>query len=128
MLGVAQYDDDAASAVKGPEEYDRLTPRDIDEILQKADELFSDKADFVIEQMVTLVFNVKHLADVPADQLKTALNRLKNTAEREAKKAADAKKSPVAKPKAKTKPKSPAEDAESEPQTREPGSDDDKGA
>ena len=118
MLGVAQYDDDAASAVKGPEEYERLTPRDIDEILQRADELFADKADFVIEQMVTLVFNVKHLADVPQAPLKTALNRLKNTAEREAKKATDAEKAPVAKPKPKPKAKEePAPD-------REPGSDD----
>jgi hypothetical protein len=106
MLGVAQYDDDAAAATKGPEEYDRLSPRDIDEILQKADELFGDKADFVIEQMVTMVFNVKHLADVPADQLKTAINRLNNTAKREQKKAKDAEKAPVAeKPKPKAKPK-----------------------
>lgn len=139
MLGVAQYDDDAASATKGPDEYERLTPRDIDEILQKADELFGEKADFVIEQMVTLVFNVKHLADVPGDQLKTALNRMQNTAEREAKKAADAKKSPVAepKPKPKAKPKAkPAEDTDQdglppasrqEADEREPGSDDDKG-
>lgn len=134
MLGVAQYDDDAASATKGPEEYDRLSPRDIDEVLQKADELFAEKADFVIEQMVTLVFNVKHLADIPADQLKTALNRLKNTAEREAKKAADAKKSPVAKPKAKPKAKAEETDqdglppvARQEAEDREPGSDDDKG-
>lgn len=127
LIGVAQFDDDAASATKGPDEYDRLTPRDIDELLQKADELFAEKADFVLEQMTTLVFNVKHLADIPQDQLKTALNRLQNTAKREAKKAEDAKKSPVAKPKAKTK--SAAEDAASEPQTedREPGSDDDKG-
>lgn len=126
MLGVAQYDDDAASAVKGPDEYDRLSPRDIDEILQKADELFADKADFVIEQMVTLVFNVKHLADVPSDQLKVALERLHNTAKREEKKAKDAEKSPVAepKPKAKPKPKPAAKEEETPPPDREPGSDD----
>ncbi len=133
LIGVAQFDDDAASATKGPEEYDRLTPRDIDELLQKADELFGEKADFVLEQMTTLVFNVKHLADVPADQLKTALNRLQNTAKREAKKAADADKSPVAEPKPKAKPKAgqtvktagPVELNKTE--DREPGSDDDKG-
>lgn len=132
MLGVAQYDDDAASAVKGPDEYERLTPRDIDEILQKADELFGEKADFVIEQMVTLVFNVKHLADVPADQLKTALNRMQNTAEREAKKTKDAEKAPVAKPKPKAKPKAKEETdqdglppaSRQEAEEREPGSDD----
>ena len=105
MLGVAQFDDDAAAATKGADEYDRLSPRDIDEILQKADELFDDKADFVVEQMVTLVFNKKHLADVPADQLKTAINRLNNTAKREDKKAKDAEKSPVAEKPAKPKPK-----------------------
>lgn len=119
MLGVAQYDDDAASATKGPDEYDRLTPRDIDEILQKADELFAEKADFVIEQMTTMVFNVKHLADVPADQLKTALNRLQNTAKREAKKATDTEKA-KAKPKPKPKPAA----KEEQPPDREPGSDD----
>jgi len=132
MLGVAQYDDDAASATKGPEDYERLTPRDIDEILQKADELFGEKADFVLEQMVTMVFNVKHLADVPGDQLKTALNRLQNTAKREAKKAEDAEKAPVAKPKAKPKPKpKPDTDQDGLPPVsrqqadeREPGSDD----
>jgi len=132
MLGVAQYDDDAASATKGPEDYERLTPRDIDEILQKADELFGEKADFVLEQMVTMVFNVKHLADVPGDQLKTALNRLQNTAKREAKKAEDAEKAPVAKPKAKPKPKpKPETDQDGLPPVsrqqadeREPGSDD----
>jgi len=123
MLGVAQYDDDAKSATKGPEEYDRLSPRDIDEILQKADELFGEKADFVIEQMVTAVFNVKHLADVPAEQLKTAITRLNNTAKREAKKAKDAEKAPVAdKPKPKPKPKPAAK--EEQPPDREPGSDD----
>lgn len=122
LIGVAQFDDDAASATKGPDEYDRLTPRDIDELLQKADELFGEKADFVLEQMVTLVFNVKHLADIPQDQLKTALNRLQNTAKREKKKAEDAKKSPVADPKPKAKPK----DQPAESEEREPGSDDDK--
>ena len=137
LIGVAQYDDDAASATKGPEEYDRLTPRDIDEILQKADELFADKADFVLEQMTTLVFNVKHLADIPQDQLKTALKRLKNTADREAKKAKDAEKAPVVEPKPKAKPKAKSDEKNREPTqeeidkfqpvNREPGSDDDKG-
>ena len=122
MLGVAQYDDDAASATKGPDEYERLSPRDIDEILQKADELFGEKADFVIEQMVTMVFGKKYLNDVPADQLKTAITRLNNTAKREAKKAKDAEKSPVAEPKPKAKPKAKAK--EEQPPDREPGSDD----
>ncbi len=136
LIGVAQFDDDAASATKGPEEYDRLTPRDIDEILQKADELFAEKADFVLEQMTTLVFNVKHLADIPADQLKTALKRLKNTADREAKKAKDAEKAPVVEPKPKAKPKAKPDEKNREPTqeeidkfqpvNREPGSDDDK--
>ena len=129
MLGVAQYDDDAAAATKGPEDYDRLSPRDIDEILQKADELFDDKADFVIEQMVTLVFGKKYLNDVPADQLETALRRLQNTADREARKAKDAKKSPVdekpkAKPKPKPKPKADKPAPPPPPPEREPGSDD----
>lgn len=112
MLGVAQYDDDAASATKGPDEYDRLRPRDIDEILVKADELFEDKADFVIQQMVEKVFGKKYLNDVPADQLKTALRRLDNTYKREQKKEQDKKK---AAGNNKPKPKPPTTEAKEEP-------------
>ena len=115
MIGVAQFDDDAASATKGPEEYERLSPRDIDEILIKADELFGEKADYAIKQMVERVFNLKHLADIPADQLKVCLQRLQNTYKREQKKAKDAEKSPV-EPKEKV--------TKSQPKDREPGEDD----
>lgn len=112
MLGVAQFDDDAASATKGPDEYDRMTPRDIDEVLVKADELFGDDADKVLEDMRRDVFPDKnHLADIPADQLKSVLRRLTNAKKKRDKKAKDEKKSPVAKPDV-TKPQ------------REPGSDD----
>jgi len=82
-----------------PPEYERLTPRDIDEILVLADELFAEKADYAIKQMVEKVFNKTHLADIPADQLKVALTRLKNTAKRETKIAEDAARSPVVEPK-----------------------------
>lgn len=84
-----------------PPEYERLSARDIDEILVLADDLFDEKADYAIKQMVEKVFNLTHIADIPADQLPIALQRLKNTAKREEKKAADAAKSPVAKPKKK---------------------------
>ena len=116
MLGVAQFDDDAASATKGPDEYDRLTPRDIDEILVKADELFGDDADAVLDDMRRDVFPDKnHLADIPADQLKSVLRRLTNAKKKRDKKATDAAKSPVAEPK---------EDVTKSQPEREPGQDD----
>jgi hypothetical protein len=101
LIGVAQFDDDAATATKGADEYDRLTPRDIDEILVKADELFGDDADAVLEDMRKSVFPDKHhLADIPQDQLPAVLRRLTNAKKKRDKKAADAEKSPVAKTKA----------------------------
>jgi len=123
MIGVAQFDDDAASATKGPDEYDRLTPRDIDEILVKADELFGDDADAVLDEMRQSVFPDKHhLADIPADQLKSVLRRLANAKKTRDKKTADAKKSPVAEPKK----KGGVTQSQADEQTtnREPGEDD----
>jgi len=122
LIGVAQFDDDARSATKGPGEYERLSPRDIDELLVKADELFGDDADAVLETMCAAVFpDAKGVADIPADQLKFALERLDNKKKRDTakakKKAADEKKAAEPKPKP-AKPKA-QQDAE-----REPGSDD----
>ena len=116
MIGVAQFDDDAQSATKGPDEYDRLSARDIDEILVKADDLFgSADADEVLDDMLKQVFPGKHhLADIPADQLKTVLRRLTNAKTKRDKKAKDAKKSPVEPKESVTK------------SQREPGEDDDK--
>ena len=92
IVGVAQFDDDAASATKGADEYERLTPRDIDEVLVLADELFGEDADAVLESMVETIFDKKHLADIPKDQLKFALTRLRNKKNRDDKKARDTKK------------------------------------
>jgi len=128
MIGVAQFDDDAASATKGPDEYDRMTARDIDEILVKADELFGDDADQVLEDLLHQVFpDHSHIADIPADQLKAVLRRLVNAKKKRDKKAKDAEKSPVAEPK--TKPNEPDQDglppvARQEADEREPGQDD----
>lgn len=109
MIGVAQFDDDAASATKGPDDYERMSARDIDEILIRADELFGDDADHAIAQMVEKVFNKTHLADVPAAELKVALQRLQNNANLQAKKK-EAEKKAAKTPKAET--------------AREPGEDD----
>ena len=100
MLGVAQFDDDAASATKGPDEYDRLSARDIDEILVKADELFGDDADGVLDDMLTQVFPDKHhLADIPAENLKSVLRRLDNAKKKRDKKETDSKKAAAKDPK-----------------------------
>lgn len=92
LIGVAQYDDDAASATKDPGDYERLSPRDIDELLMKADELFGEKgekaAEAVLQDMVETVFEKKHIGDIPKDQLAFALKRLVNKKGRDDKKAA----------------------------------------
>jgi len=103
MLGVAQFDDDAASATKSEGDYDRLSPRDIDELLVKADELFGEEqAEGVLQFMVETVFEKKHLGEIPKDQLKFALQRLDNKKkkddEKAAKLAADEKKATEEKP------------------------------
>jgi len=97
MIGVAQFDDDAATAVKDPSDYERITAEEIDAILALADDLFSDKADFVIQQMVEKTFDVTHVSQIKAGEADLAITRLKNTSRREkakAKKGANAKPSP----------------------------------
>ncbi len=116
IVGVSQVDDDANLATKKPDEYDRLTARDIDEVLVKADELFGDDADEVLNDMLTQVFPDKHhLADIPADQLKAVLRRLTNAKKKRDKKAADTLKASAEKKGSVTK---------SQPKDREPGEDD----
>lgn len=114
MIGVAQFDDDGRSATKEPSEYDRIGPKDTEQILATADTLFGAKADGVVARMLATVYStsdvvIDKVADIPAGQGEQALNLLKNQAKRE---AAQAKKPKPAD-------KEPAKDAD-----REPGSDD----
>lgn len=90
MLGIAQVDDDANRAQPGPDEYDRIDPKEADEILIKADELFKENADKVVSRMLDKVFStsdviIDRVADIPAGQAPQAIKLLQNQAKREAK-------------------------------------------
>jgi len=111
-------DDDAEDTKTDPNDYECITPEEIDAILLLAEDLFKDKADFVIQQMVEKTFNVTHVSNIKAGETDLAITRLKNTARRE---KAAAKKGANAKP----SPKPPAEKKEPEgKKDREPGEDD----
>jgi len=98
ICGIAgAADDDAEAAQKDPSDYDKISNEEIDAILALADDLFADKADFVIQQMVEKTFDVTHVSQIKAGEADLAITRLKNTSRREkakAKKGANAKPSP----------------------------------
>ena len=98
MVGVAQFDDDAASATKDADDYERITAEEIDAILALADKLFDDKADFVIQQMVEKTFDVTHVSHIKAGEADLAMTRLKNTDRREKARAKKAAEKPSPKP------------------------------
>jgi len=88
MLGIAQVDDDANRAQPGPDEYERIAPKEADEILIEADKLFGDKADQVVARMLDKVFStsdviIDRVADIPAGQAPQAIKLLQNQAKRE---------------------------------------------
>ena len=88
MLGIAQVDDDANRAQPGKDEYDRIDPKEADEILIQADELFGKDADKVVSRMLDKVFStsdviIDRVADIPAGQAPQAIKLLQNQAKRE---------------------------------------------
>lgn len=92
MLGIAQVDDDANRAQPSPDEYERIQPKEADEILIEADKLFGDKSDQVIARMLDKVFStsdviIDRVADIPAGQAAQAIKLLQNQAKREAEQA-----------------------------------------
>lgn len=121
ITAVAQWDDDAQSAQKGADEYDRISPKEADAILIKADELFGatdegGKADSVVGRMLEKIFSTKdniidRVADIPAGQHEQALKLLENQHKRESeanggpKKEAKADEEKPAKPADKKPPK-----------------------
>ncbi len=88
MLGIAQQDDDANRAQPGPDEYERIQPKEADEILIEADKLFGDDADKVVGRMLEKVFStsdniIDRVADIPAGQAAQAIKLLQNQHKRE---------------------------------------------
>lgn len=109
MVGVAQFDDDAQSATADPDDYERLSPEQIDEILVLADKHFKRDADAKVNRMLDKAFQVTIVGDIPAKLFDSAINLLNNQAKRE---------------KAQTKKPAKTPRPESEPKDREPGEDD----
>jgi len=83
MIGVAQFDDDAKSAEADPDDYERLSPEQIDEILVLADKHFKKGADAKVDRMLDKAFQVTAVADIPANLFDSAINLLNNQAKRE---------------------------------------------
>lgn len=92
ILGIAQYDDDAQSAQKGADEYERITAKEADEILMKADELFPGDfgggAEFVLGRMLEKIFStsaviIDRISDLAKGSAPQAMTLLENTHKRE---------------------------------------------
>lgn len=74
------YDDDAEAT--NPEAA-TISPQEADEILNKADELFGDDADNLLQRMCEKLFMVDAVAQIPEGQAELAIRRLENQAKRE---------------------------------------------
>lgn len=97
MVGIGQQDDDANMATADPDEYEKVLPGQIDEILVLADKLFKKDADAVVERMLAKVFQVSAVSDIPSDHYEQALTLLTNQSKRE-KDQAKVEKKPAKKP------------------------------
>lgn len=87
MVGISQEDDDANMATKDPDEYDRVSKTQMNEILVSAENLFGKSADAVVERMLSKVFELTSVKDIPRDLFEEAMNLLKNQSVREKKQA-----------------------------------------
>lgn len=87
MVGIGQQDDDANLATADPDEYQRISKTQMDEILVLAENLFGKSADAVVERMLGKVFELTSVKDIPADLYEQAKTLLENQANRESKKA-----------------------------------------
>jgi hypothetical protein len=103
MLGIAQQDDDANRAQPGKDEYERIAPKEADEILMEADKLFGDKSEQVVSRMLDKVFStsdviIDRVTDIPAGQAPQAIKLLQNQAKREQQQAKKKQKADDKKP------------------------------
>ena len=109
MVGISQADDDANAASADPDEYERVSKTQVDEILVLANNLFGENEDAVVDRMLNKVFDVTMVADIPANLHQEALNLLTNQHKREQaaakKKASESKGEADTKPDEKPKPK-----------------------
>jgi len=92
LIGVAQFDDDAASATKGPDDYDRISTAEVETIIMWADENLGERADEVVARMLKGVFGgIDVVGDIRSGEAEIALTNLQNAADLIEKKAKAAK-------------------------------------
>lgn len=98
ICGIAgAHDDDAEATKVDPDDYERITAKEADQILYKADELFDDRADEAIAKMLERVFGVSHVSEIKAGEATVAITNLENARklmDKRVKKGADDKPSP----------------------------------
>ena len=85
MVGIGQQDDDANLATADPNEYERVSKTQMDEVLVLAENLFGKSADTVVDRMLSKVFEVTSVKHIPAALHQEALNLLNNQHTRESK-------------------------------------------
>jgi hypothetical protein len=87
MVGISQEDDDANMASADPDEYERISKTQVDEILVLAENHFGKSADAVVERMLAKVFELTSVKDIPVDLFDQAKTLLENQSKREKKAA-----------------------------------------
>jgi hypothetical protein len=84
ICGIAgAMDDDAEAATADPDDYERISKTQVDELLVLAENLFEKSADAVVDRMLDKVFQIKSAKDIPANLFDEACNLLKNQHKRE---------------------------------------------
>lgn len=105
MVGISQEDDDANMATADPDEYERISKTQVDEVLVLAENLFGKSADAVVERMLAKVFELTSVKDIPVDLFDQAKTLLENQSKREKKAASKPKaEKPASKGQATVKP------------------------
>lgn len=89
MCGIAgAADDDAERTKLGPDEYERITAAEAEQIHIRADELCGNRADEVVARMLKGIFGgISTISDIKAGEAEVAMTAIKNAADLMAKKA-----------------------------------------
>ncbi len=83
IVGIGSQDDDANLASADQDDYERISPEQIDEILVLADKHFKQDADAKVNRMLDKAFQVTAVGDIPESHFDSAINLLNNQAKRE---------------------------------------------
>ena len=83
MVGISQEDDDASRATKQPDEYERVSKIQMNEILVLANKLFGEREDEVLDRMLLKLFDGIGVSELPADTYDQVVGLLNNQSVRE---------------------------------------------